>query len=71
MRQTKIWSTLRQFFYNKDYDGKIGKSADTLADEACAELQPILDAMPKEPSPKPDEYATIGGIRYKLEEIKK
>jgi hypothetical protein len=58
-----------KFFYQKDYDSKIGKNSNVLADELYTFIQPHLPVV-KPPEPKPEEYCTIGGVKYKLEEIK-
>lgn len=71
MNHPKIWGAVKDHFYTKDYDSKTGKTAAALADEMMAVLQPFLDNMPMPEIPKPEQWVTIGGVRYKLEEIKK
>lgn len=65
----KIRDEMKRFFYQKDYDSKIGKNSDFLADEMYAWMAHLFNEPPKDP-PKV-ETATINGITYILEEIKK
>lgn len=65
----KIRDEMKRFFYQKDYDSKIGKNSDFLADEMYAWMSHLFEEKPKE-EPKA-ETVTIGGITYILEEIKK
>lgn len=71
MKHARIWDALKDHFYMKDYDGKIGKSANSLADETLGAIQHLLDNPVVPEVSKPEEYATINGVKYKLEEIKK
>lgn len=66
----KIRDEMKRFFYHKDYDSKIGKNSDVLADEMYAWMAHMFE--PEKPKDLPKaETVTIGGIKYTLEEIKK
>lgn len=68
---SRIRDEIKRFFYNKDYDSKIGKNSDMLADELVAHLEWVMNQVYPKPPPKKDETVTIGGVTYTLEEIKK
>lgn len=69
INKTELREALRYHFFSKDYDTKLNKSPYALADEVLSSISHLIEPETKAEEKK-EEWVTISGIKYKLEEIK-